>query len=196
LRNIEHLRGQAESWFAVLFNVFGSVGQDGKGVVGDVISAWTGIAGDMVGSGITFDSPLFNSTDCLQEVAKMYRKVVALFKQNLNNQPKSQPKASGDNVQNVTLTTQDLLVLLLPYLPLTECEELWELCASTAVIGNPDAGVQKRGYRILSKLVQGGKLNAVLNAEAVLQQLAEGADSVGAAAKRVCHHELHPMHYP
>lgn len=47
-RNILHLRSQTESWFAVLFNVFGSVGQEGKGMVGDVISAWVKIAGDQV----------------------------------------------------------------------------------------------------------------------------------------------------
>ena len=126
-----------------------------------------------------------------QEVAKMYQKVIALFKQNLNNQPKKPPKTDGDNVQNVTLTTQDLLVLLLPYLPFAECEELWGFCVSTAVISNADAGVQKRGYRVLSKLVQGEKLSAVLNAEVVLHQLAESADRVGPAARRVCKHKHH-----
>ena len=50
-RNIEHLRGQTESWSAVLFNVFGSVGQEGKGLVGEVISAWAGVAGGKVRSG-------------------------------------------------------------------------------------------------------------------------------------------------
>ena len=125
----------------------------------------------------------------------MYRKVIVLFQQNLDNQLKTLPKKSGDNVQNVTLTTQDLLVLLIPFLPLVECEELWGLCASTAVIGNADAGVQKRGYRVLSKLVQGEILSAVLNGEAVLQQLSEGVN-VGAAARRVCHHNHHPLPCP
>lgn len=118
----------------------------------------------------------------------MYRKVIALFQQNIGNQPKNLPKAGSDNSQNVTFTTQDLLILLLPYLPLKECEELWTICTSTGVIGNADAGVQKRGYRILFKLVQGGKLAAVLKAEAILQHLTESADSVAAAAKRVCLH--------
>ena len=116
----------------------------------------------------------------------MYRKVLALFQQNLGNQPRIQHKAGGDSTQNVTLTTQDLLLLLLPWLPSGECEELWRLCVSTAVIGNADAGVQKRGYRILSKLVQGGKLVGVLDAETTLQRLIERADNVGAAARRVC----------
>ena len=46
--NIEYLRTQAESWLAVLFNVFGSIGRDGQGMVGDVISSWASIAGEQV----------------------------------------------------------------------------------------------------------------------------------------------------
>ncbi|KAF8586684.1 NUC173-domain-containing protein [Ramaria rubella] len=164
-RNVEHLQGQAESWFAVLFNVFGSVGLDGKAVVGSVISAWAGIAGDM-------------------EVAKMYRKVIALFQHNLNNKPASIPKNNVDNAQNVILMTQDLLVLLLPYLPSPECEGLWNICISSLVIGNSDAAVQKRGYRILSKLAQGGKMSTILDVENILKQLSDGMDIVGPAAKR------------
>lgn len=46
--NVAFLRTQAESWLAVFFNVFGSVGRDGRGMVGDVISAWAAIAGEEV----------------------------------------------------------------------------------------------------------------------------------------------------
>ena len=42
--NVAFLRTQAESWLAVLFNVFGSVGRDNQGMVGDVVSAWIAIA--------------------------------------------------------------------------------------------------------------------------------------------------------
>jgi ribosomal RNA-processing protein 12 len=44
--NIKYLRTQAESWLAVLFNVFGSVDRDGQGMVGDVINSWASIAGE------------------------------------------------------------------------------------------------------------------------------------------------------
>lgn len=47
-QNVTFLRSQAESWLAVLFNVFGSVNRDSRGMVGDVISVWAGIAGDQV----------------------------------------------------------------------------------------------------------------------------------------------------
>jgi ribosomal RNA-processing protein 12 len=47
-QNIEYLRTQAESWLAVLFNVFGTVGRDSRGIVGDVITVWAAIAGEQV----------------------------------------------------------------------------------------------------------------------------------------------------
>jgi ribosomal RNA-processing protein 12 len=47
-KNIDFLRSQAESWLAVLFNVFGSVDRETRGMVGEVITAWLGIAGDTV----------------------------------------------------------------------------------------------------------------------------------------------------
>ena len=47
-QNLETLRSQAESWFAVLFNVFGSVGRNEQGMIGDVISVWAAIADEKV----------------------------------------------------------------------------------------------------------------------------------------------------
>ena len=47
-KNVAFLRTQAESWLAVFFNVFSNVGRDARGVVGDVISSWAAIAGDVV----------------------------------------------------------------------------------------------------------------------------------------------------
>ncbi|KIJ49356.1 hypothetical protein M422DRAFT_59161 [Sphaerobolus stellatus SS14] len=162
-RNIAHLRTQAESWFAVLFNVYGSVGQDGKGTVGDAISTWVKIAAE-------------------KEIVTMYKKVVSLFKQNLTNPAKNPPK--GSDAPNMTLMAQDLLILLLPELPLPQCQELWALCTSSQVTGSDDTAIQKRGYRILSKLVQTGKLSSVQSVEDVLTQLTATAETVGAPAKR------------
>lgn len=46
--NVTFLRTQAESWLAVLFNVFGTVGRDARGPVGDVITAWASITSEQV----------------------------------------------------------------------------------------------------------------------------------------------------
>lgn len=42
--NVAFLKTQADSWLAVLFNVFGTVGRDDRGKIGDVIRVWAGIA--------------------------------------------------------------------------------------------------------------------------------------------------------
>ena len=47
-KNKTFLRSQSESWFAVLFNVFGRVGRDQQGMVGDVIATWASIADEKV----------------------------------------------------------------------------------------------------------------------------------------------------
>lgn len=47
-KNLAYMRSQAESWFAVLFNVFGSVGRDSQGMVGEVVSAWAEISDEKV----------------------------------------------------------------------------------------------------------------------------------------------------
>lgn len=48
-KNIEYLNKQAKSWLAVLFNVFTGMDKDSRGMVGEVISAWAGIANEPVG---------------------------------------------------------------------------------------------------------------------------------------------------
>lgn len=42
--NVTFLKTQADSWLAVLFNVFGTVERDERGKIGDVIRVWAGIA--------------------------------------------------------------------------------------------------------------------------------------------------------
>lgn len=46
--NLTFLRTQAESWLAVLFNVFSSVNKNARGMVGDVISVWASITEQQV----------------------------------------------------------------------------------------------------------------------------------------------------
>jgi ribosomal RNA-processing protein 12 len=47
-QNVAFLKTQAESWLAVLFNVFGSVDRDSRAPVGDVIGAWASITAEKV----------------------------------------------------------------------------------------------------------------------------------------------------
>ena len=82
------------------------------------------------------------------------------------------------------MATQDIVVILLPYLPASDAEPLFAFCLTGDVLGHSEMGVQKRGYKILSRLVAGGKVS--IDAEAVLKQLDEQADLLAPAAKKVC----------
>lgn len=55
--NVSFLRSQADSWLAVLFNVFSSVGKETQGNVGEVISAWITIASEQVSACVLFLFP-------------------------------------------------------------------------------------------------------------------------------------------
>ncbi|KAF9482107.1 NUC173-domain-containing protein [Pholiota conissans] len=163
-KNVEFLRTQVESWLAVLFNVYGSVGRDSRGLIGEVITSWASIAGS-------------------EETHNAFLKVVQLFKTNLPNASKNiGTTGAAGSIGNVTATAQDILVLLLPTLPKADSQTLFELCLSPEVLSSKDNGVQKRGYKILSKLVDGGKVT--VNAEVVIRSLDEMTENLAPAAKK------------
>ncbi|KAG9316604.1 armadillo-type protein [Chiua virens] len=160
VQNVAFLKTQVESWFAVFFNVFGSVARESRGFIGDVISVWTNIADP-------------------QEVSKAYHKVVELFQQNLQNY------AAAPNVHqhaNVTTMTQDLLILLLPFLETQEMSSLVQICMTDGVLCCKENGVQKRGYKILAKVWNSGKVQ--IDALAILHQLDSFTTGLSPAAKK------------
>ncbi|KAK0195371.1 armadillo-type protein [Armillaria mellea] len=156
-RNIEFLRKQAESWLAVFFNVFGSVGRDSRNSVGDVITSWVSIAGE-------------------SNIGKAYAKVFEMFKANLR-----QP-TNGSSDDNTIIITQDLLVMLLPHLSTTNAKALFAVCLSEEVLCSKANGVQKRGYKILCRLLECGNIS--IDTESVIRQLGEYTDGLVPAAKK------------
>ena len=130
----------------------------------------------------------------LQHLSKAFSKVAQLFKQNLavtaTTSSKSGISTDGDGV--VTMT-QDLLQVLLPYLRGKDAQTLFELSSTEGVLENKDTGVQKRGYKILGKLVESGKIEVA--PENFIQLLEGRVDGVSAAAKRVCARAM-PLLFP
>lgn len=76
------------------------------------------------------------------------------------------------------------MLLLLPYLSPADCTALFQLCLTPEVISNQDNGVQKRGYKILARVVEGGKLGT-FDVDAVVKKLDELSDGLAPAAKKV-----------
>jgi len=120
----------------------------------------------------------------LKESHNAFLKVVQLFKTNLPAAQKT-PNVSGD-IGNMTTTSQDILVLLIPNISAADSRLLFNLSLSSEVLSCKDNGVQKRGYKILSKLVESGKLP--VDAEEILKKLDDMTDGLTPAAKKVLRH--------
>ncbi len=78
-----------------------------------------------------------------------------LFGQNLKQ---SQNAGGSTDTSSTVSMTLDILVLLLPFLSAPDASELFDAIFSEEVLVNPDNAVQKRGYKILARLVEGDKL--------------------------------------
>ncbi len=115
-----------------------------------------------------------------QAVTQGYRKVFGLFSQNLK---KSQSARGSTDTSSTTSMTLDILVLLIPHLSNQDASELFDAIFSEEVLVNPDNAVQKRGYKILARLVEGGKLP--LDVEQLFKRLDELLDRLSPAAKKV-----------
>lgn len=90
---------------------------------------------------------------------------------------------SSSEAGNATAMTQDILILLLPYLSQADAKALFEFCLAPEVLGRRDNGVQKRGYKILAKLIESGKVD--VDVVAVLKKLDELLEGLTPAAKKV-----------
>ncbi|KAI9442221.1 NUC173-domain-containing protein [Lactarius indigo] len=134
------------------------VNREDRGMVGEVIAAWLNIAGD-------------------HAIAQAYHKVFGLFKQNL-----AKPNHDPTNPSSVVAMTQDILVLVLPYLSDEDASGLFDVILSKELLTNQDNGVQKRGYKILAKLIEVGKVSP--NVEPVIEQLDELSEGLAPAAKK------------
>lgn len=94
----------------------------------------------------------------------------------------------------MTTTSQDILILLLPHLSEVELRSLFELTLSPDVLNCKDNGVQKRGYKILAKVVESGKLT--FDVEPILRKLDDLTEGLTPAAKKVTQYfEVHTSIY-
>ena len=96
--------------------------------------------------------------------------------------PPRQIGSQGDQ-GSLTAMTQDILLLLLPYLHSLQATSLFQLCMTPEVLGGKDNGVQKRGYKILTKLLESEKVT--VDAPSIIQRLDDLSDGLSPAAKKV-----------
>lgn len=98
---------------------------------------------------------------------------------------------AATNTPPVSHTMLDLLLLLLPYLPSVPATQLFDQALTAQWIQNPDAGVQKRSYRLLTRCLDSGVLvkNGSDQGELVdkiVKRIGETSEKVAQGAQKVC----------
>lgn len=178
--NIAHLSAIAPNLLAVLFNVFSQSPGEGRGFVYDTIAAYLRVM-----------SP--------QDVQNTYVKVKTTLEQSLptlsTKQKKNQQKESPNTPPPVPYTMLDLLSALIPHLDKSAqglAADLFALICQDNVLRSHDSTVQKKSYRILSRLLEGDAGKQILlvgdksanRVTELLEKLRESTASVALGAKR------------
>ncbi|KAK9434055.1 NUC173 domain-containing protein [Lipomyces doorenjongii] len=133
-KNLEHLSTMASKFLAVLFNVFNQTVTEHRQYILDTINS-------------------FLSVTPAEDIVNTFQKVVGLLNPALEAAAAKKSSPSGKfTIPPVSHTMLDLIVAMVPYLPRSLYSDLSMIFVSTIQSG--DAQVQKRGYRIVSKLAQ------------------------------------------
>ena len=174
--NLKHLASMAENLLAVFFNVFAQSPADSRGYITEAITVYCEVLSK-------------------KQVEQTYIKILGM----LNNALPQLPTTGRSEPPNPAAppppahTMIDLLVLLVPHLAAEQSTQLFDLALGESLLGNKDAGVQKKTYRLLTRLVDGKMASTVLASKApahgtrlglLLHQIGESTEAVVAGAKR------------
>jgi ribosomal RNA-processing protein 12 len=87
----------------------------------------------------------------------------------------------------VSHTMLDLLIILIPHLPASPAKALFNAASTGNLIENSDAAIQKKSYRILTRLIELDKASALQGEgfDQFVQKLVDVSASIGPGAQRV-----------
>ncbi|PWN48929.1 NUC173-domain-containing protein [Violaceomyces palustris] len=175
--NISHLAGMAPNLLAVFFNVFSQSPGESRGYVYECICSYLRIM-----------TPA--------DLAETYGKVKSTLEKALPQLAQTRNRDAGPgSVPAVPNTMLDLLIALVPFLDLSSSGaaiDLFDLVCEDKLLRCNDSGVQKKTYRILSRLLEGSRGTRVLRIEngsvgrvgELLSRLGEATPDVLPGAKR------------
>jgi ribosomal RNA-processing protein 12 len=173
--NIAQLSSMGPGLLAVLFNVFSQSPGESRGYLSDCINAYLGIMSQ-------------------EEVCKTYDKIVSMLEEALPNLVPARDREVGrGSVPPVPHTMLDLLILMVPYLDsLKEGSKLFQLACDDKLLACRDAGLQKKTYRLLSRLMDGKRGKQILQVgegnagrlQELLEKLRSTTENVVMGAKR------------
>ncbi|KAK4047072.1 pre-rRNA processing protein [Microbotryomycetes sp. JL201] len=158
-QSLVHLQSLAPTILGIAFNVYG------KMVRGDGAYVLT-----TVGDWVSILAP--------SDIASTYDRVESLLVQALDS---AAGPAKKDTSENTIAPTHALLDILITFIPNAAPIErrFFDLAMNEKVLGNPDQGIQKKGYRIMSRLAE------ERNGSVLRGRIAEVVDSVVDGQKQV-----------
>ena len=119
-------------------------------------------------------------------MSKTCRKVVDMFTTNLeklSTATNNNARSNGNQQRSIVSAMQDILVILVPHLSQEDARTVFDLCLAPDVLRIQDTGVQKRAYKLLSKIQLTGKVD--VDAEALFAKMDEVSEDTLSAAKKV-----------
>ena len=113
-----------------------------------------------------------------------YTNVTSHLSQNLASQ-----KPAGSGASPISHTMLDLLIVFVPDLPRIQSATLFFATATSEMLEHADATVQKKSYRLLKRLIEGGRLGVEIQdarIEEFVEKFNDFGGGVGPGAQRVC----------
>lgn len=131
-QNLEFLSSKASNLLSVLFNVFSSTLPDSRGFVLETIDTYLQI----------IPKPDLETT---------FNKVCGLLKNAMDEETETPEKPGKNKPPQLSITMMDLVVAMAKYVPESSYNALFSIFSSTVTL-EKNALMQKRSYRIISKL--------------------------------------------
>ncbi|KAH3681872.1 hypothetical protein WICPIJ_007178 [Wickerhamomyces pijperi] len=166
--NVEYLSSKSSNLLAVLFNVFSQTVPESRNFVLETIDAYLSIS-----------KP--------EDLQNTFNKVSVLLKNAFDEEAKTAASAGGKGKaaqgQKLSVTMMDLVVAMAKYVPETSYVALFTIFNQT--VKSDDPLLQKRSYRILSKLTESssGKSALFQFIKEIQTVLLESSESVHTSAK-------------
>lgn len=162
--NLQYLSSKAGNILSVLFNVFSSTSPDSRGFVLETIDIYLQI--------IPKD-----------ELENTFNKVCGLLKNAMEEEENEKPVKGKKDDSKLSVTMMDLIVAMTKYVPQSSHNALFSIFSTT--ISNPNGLMQKRSYRILSKLgeIEIGQNSIDQFSNEIVSLLISSIDSTQVSAK-------------
>ncbi|KAK6463847.1 NUC173 domain-containing protein [Scheffersomyces coipomensis] len=128
--NVKYLSAKASNILSVLFNVFSSTLPDARGFVLETIDSYLQVMSN-------------------EDLESTFNKVCGLLKSSMDQEAEQTKAPKG---AKLTITMMDLVVAMAKYVPSTSYNALFTIFSG--VVSHQDALMQKRAYRIISKLCE------------------------------------------